>query len=47
MDHPYDLEYAAGFKAATLRNRRQTFDNFCSQAKVSEIPRRELTLRSP
>jgi len=39
----YYLEHAAGFEPNTLRNREQTFENFCTEAKVGELPHTDLT----
>ncbi|HEY2157155.1 MAG TPA: tyrosine-type recombinase/integrase [Isosphaeraceae bacterium] len=40
----YYLEHAAGFEPNTLRNRRQTFDAFCAEARVSKLPAADLTI---
>jgi integrase len=40
----YYLEHAASFKANTLRNRRQTLDRFCREAKVGGLPWRGLSV---
>jgi integrase len=40
----YYLEHAAGFEANTLRNRKQTLDNFCAEAKVGRLPHMDLTV---
>ena len=40
----YYLEHAGGFKPNSLRNRRQTFDHFCAEAKVGKLPHPHLTV---
>jgi integrase len=40
----YYLEHAAGFEQNTLRNRKQTFDNFCAEARVGNLSHVDLTV---